>query len=314
MYEGGAQGVSARREQQALSVTVVIPAYNEQANIARLVRQVLDEPWTTALSLQNVIVVDDCSDDGTSDVAQQLADEYDRVRVTRHRQRSGKNAGMRTGIAANEADVIVFVDADTSLASGCLTRMVQLLQDDPSLAGASCINAPLPARSWRERASRFQALLIAELRRYGHQSLARVYALRSSAIATLTLPDNIYDDLYIMRWLNNHGQRYAVRPDAVAYIRAATGLRDFAKQTVRTWRAVAALDDVLPRRAATATAPGGAPIMLRSVARAAALEPVGFLLYVLWRTIISVTPTSRWLPVVDHTRYDTSESTKDLGI
>lgn len=296
------------------TVTVVIPAYNEQANLARLVRQTLAEPWGAPMTLDRLLIVDDCSHDGTQAMTDDLARAHERVRVIRHGLRGGKNAAMRTGLSVCASDVIVFVDADVALAPGCLTGMVGLLLKDTTLAGASCINEPLPARSWRERPSRFQALLIAALRRRGHGSLARVYALRRSAIEGLNLPDNIYDDLYIMRWLRNHGLRYGVCAEAIVSIRSATGLRDFAKQTVRAWRAEAALDSILPREAAASEPLVSKLTIVRAVAGSALREPVGFLLYLLWRTIIMATPGRLWLPVVDHSRYDTSLSTKDVSV
>jgi len=50
------------------------------------------------------------------------------------------------------------------------------------------------------------------------------------------------------------------------------------------------------------------------MARAITREPLGFVLYVVWRGIIAATPTKMWLPVVDHSRYDTSASTKDVSL
>jgi glycosyltransferase involved in cell wall biosynthesis len=73
-----------------LSVTVVIPAYNEEANIARLARQVLAEPWDATLVLDKLLIVDDCSDDRTREITQRLASEDGRVKVIRHGQRGGK--------------------------------------------------------------------------------------------------------------------------------------------------------------------------------------------------------------------------------
>lgn len=292
------------------SVTVVIPAFNEQANIARLTQQIVSEPWRGAVALHEIIIVDDCSADKTPEIADELAHMHECVRVIHHARRGGKNAGMRTGLAACRSDIIAFVDSDVRLAPQCLTKTIKLLIDDPTLAGTSCLITPLPPRSWRERASRFQALLIAELRRHGQSSLARVYALRTEAIATLSLPDTIYDDLYIMRWLRSHGYRYDVCGDTTAFIRSAAGLRDFAKQTLRTWRAEQALEQVLP---GDYVASGNRKAVVRAVARAAVKEPAGFMLYLLWRGLITLTPGTFWLPVVDHSRYDTSMSTKDLG-
>jgi glycosyltransferase involved in cell wall biosynthesis len=293
------------------SVTIVIPAYNEEANIGRLTQQIMDEPWNDALALDEIIIVDDYSGDGTQAIAEGLACEHERVRVIRHTERSGKNAAMRSGLGTCRSDIIAFIDADVLLAPNCLTMACQLLVDEPSLVASSARLQPLPPRSWHERPSRFQGLVVAEIARLGWGSLARVYAIKTWAIKTLMLPDSVYDDLYIVRWLRGCGYRFSVRTDARFYIRAATGLRDFAKQTIRMWQAEEAV-----RRARPGPSLSRPPrdVVARAIARAIKQEPIGFVLYVAWRLVIMATPSVWWIPVPDHSRYDTSLSTKDLGL
>lgn len=294
-----------------VAVTIIIPAYNEEANIARLVEQILGEPWNDHLILGRLIIVDDCSIDGTKSIAEQLAREHECIDVIRHAQRWGKNASIRDGLAACTSQIVAILDADISLKRGCLSKTVELLRENESLAATSCVNEPLPARTWAERASRFQALLLTEASRLGHGSLLRVYALKMAAIRGLVLPDTTHDDLYIPRWLRNHGFRYAVHPHAVVYMRSAAGLRDFAKQTLRAWQAIQALDQVLPHTRRDDYAQG---VTARAVIRAIRREPIGFILYVLWRCIVMVTPARWWLPFVDHSRHNTSRSTKNLQL
>lgn len=302
----------ARRENgpDVQGVTVVIPAFNEAGNIACLTQQILAEPWDDRVHLDKIIIVDDCSDDNTPAIAADLARKHDRVSVIRHAQRGGKNAGIRTGLAACQSDIIAFVDADMYLVPRCLTKTIGVLVDDPSLVASSPVNAPLPPRSWHERASRFQALLIADCRRLGAGSLLRVFAIRTTVTGTLDLPDNVYDDLYIMRWMANRGYRYVVCHNAVALIRASSGFRDFAKQTIRFWRAERALEQVLPGATVSRVRRG---VVLRSLAYTIRREPLGFVLYVAWRSLIMTTPARWWAPIADHSKYDTSLSTKNLG-
>ena len=75
--------------ERKVSVTAVIPAHNEQANIARITRQVLQDAWHGQIVLDEVILVDDASTDGTGGIAASLARENSTVRVNTHAQRSG---------------------------------------------------------------------------------------------------------------------------------------------------------------------------------------------------------------------------------
>ncbi len=294
------------------SVTVIIPAYNEEANIARIVRQVLDEPWDVGQLLERVVMVDDCSSDRTQDIAQSLACSDQRVHVVRHEQRSGKNAGIRLAAAACTSDVLVVVDADVLLTPGCLVETIVLLSCDPSLMAASCIVEPLPAQSWAERASRSQALFVSELKRRGQAYLSALYAIRAPAFGALDVPDGVADDAYITCWLRGHGYPYAIRRDAKAYIRAAVGIRDFAKQTLRGRRGEQATKRAVPD-AESGVHKTRRIVILGALWAAFVRDPLGFFLYVAWYAIVLVTPSTIWLPNVSLSTFDSVRSTKDLG-
>lgn len=88
-------------------LSVVIPAYNEEATLADVVLKVL------ALEhLLEVVVVDDCSTDGTGQLARSLAEEHRRVRVTRHTRNMGKTESLKTGFAQTSGEIVIVQDAD----------------------------------------------------------------------------------------------------------------------------------------------------------------------------------------------------------
>jgi glycosyltransferase involved in cell wall biosynthesis len=91
-----------------LSLTVVIPCYNEVQTVAEVLQRVL------AVGLANeVIMVDDGSTDGTHDVLAQIeAEGYPNVRIIYHERNQGKGAALVTGFAAASSDVILIQDAD----------------------------------------------------------------------------------------------------------------------------------------------------------------------------------------------------------
>jgi glycosyltransferase involved in cell wall biosynthesis len=84
-------------------LTVVIPAFNEQDTVLRVIERVRAIPF----SLQ-IIVVDDCSSDRTAELVQGLAD----VEFRRHDVNQGKGAALRTGFALARGRVVVVQDAD----------------------------------------------------------------------------------------------------------------------------------------------------------------------------------------------------------
>jgi glycosyltransferase involved in cell wall biosynthesis len=85
---------------------VIVPAFNEERTLERVMRRVLQESC-----VQQVVVVDDCSTDGTLDAAQRSAKDP-RVTVRQHQVNQGKGAAIRTGLDAITAPLVIIQDAD----------------------------------------------------------------------------------------------------------------------------------------------------------------------------------------------------------
>jgi glycosyltransferase involved in cell wall biosynthesis len=85
---------------------VLVPAYNEERTIERVLDRVLLQPC-----VGQVVVVDDCSTDGTFAAATRFEDDP-RVTVLRHARNEGKGAAIRTGLEALTAPLVIIQDAD----------------------------------------------------------------------------------------------------------------------------------------------------------------------------------------------------------
>jgi glycosyltransferase involved in cell wall biosynthesis len=88
-------------------VAVVVPVYNEAATIGAVIRTVLAQPL-----VQEVVIVEDGSKDGTWEALQALPQEDARVKLFRHEKNQGKGAALRTGFAQATAPVVLVQDAD----------------------------------------------------------------------------------------------------------------------------------------------------------------------------------------------------------
>ncbi|HEX6928299.1 MAG TPA: glycosyltransferase [Gammaproteobacteria bacterium] len=102
-------------------VSVIIPAFNEEATIARKVGEVIDHP-----SVREVIVVDDGSNDRTAALAAAAG-----ARVIHHARNGGKAAALDAGVAASSGNCLLFLDADvTGYTHAALSRII-----DPVVSG-----------------------------------------------------------------------------------------------------------------------------------------------------------------------------------
>lgn len=89
-----------------MKLSVVIPVYNEVNNIAEIIRRVQATGHAS-----EIVVVDDCSQDGTRPLLQQL-DGKGGVRLVLHDRNRGKGAAVRTGIEHAQGEVLLIQDAD----------------------------------------------------------------------------------------------------------------------------------------------------------------------------------------------------------
>jgi glycosyltransferase involved in cell wall biosynthesis len=93
-----------------MMISVVIPVYNEKGTILELLRRV-EAVEVPGLS-REIVLVDDCSTDGTRELLRKEADARPGVRVLYHDRNRGKGAALRTGIATTAGDIVLIQDAD----------------------------------------------------------------------------------------------------------------------------------------------------------------------------------------------------------
>ncbi len=135
---------------------LIIPAFNEEGRLPDTLRALRTYVLAAAdgPGPVDVIVVDNASTDRTAEVARRLDSAALPVRVI-HCAKRGKGAAVRAGIAASDADIVAFMDADGATELGALAAGVRIIEAGADVAVAS---RALPDSITFERHSRVREL------------------------------------------------------------------------------------------------------------------------------------------------------------
>ena len=169
-----------------MRVTVLAPAFNEEAAIDRFVSEVsghLEDGW-------EILIVDDGSQDTTPERLEQLSAGNPRLRVVTHPQNLGIGAALATGFAEISDGVIVTMDADLShpldllpdLVAGCSSA--DACFGSRFIPGGGMVGVPL----WRSSISKLANLVLRALYRSPTRDLTTGYrAYHADAVRNLEL-------------------------------------------------------------------------------------------------------------------------------
>lgn len=111
-----------------MKLSIVIPVFNEEKTLNTLVEKVVAvdiSPDTT-----EIVVVNDCSTDSTSQILESVGKKYKNIKVITHKKNQGKGAAVRTGMKEATGDYIVIQDADLEYNPKDLKRLFALIQQN----------------------------------------------------------------------------------------------------------------------------------------------------------------------------------------
>jgi glycosyltransferase involved in cell wall biosynthesis len=105
-------------------LSVVVPAFNERNTLATIVGKLLAVPH-----LLEIVIVDDCSTDGSDQVGRQLAELHPEVRYVRHEKNAGKTEALKTGLQRTTGSIVIIQDADLEYDPEEIPQVIQPILD-----------------------------------------------------------------------------------------------------------------------------------------------------------------------------------------
>jgi glycosyltransferase involved in cell wall biosynthesis len=115
-------------------LTVVLPCFNEAANIAQAIHEARRAAVWNADEYQ-IVVVDDGSTDGTAQIAADVAHEVSYVRIVEHGENRGYGAALASGVRAARMPWVLLTDADLQFDLDQVERFVPLASDADLVVG-----------------------------------------------------------------------------------------------------------------------------------------------------------------------------------
>ena len=219
---------------EKISLSIGIPAHNEEANIGRLLQNLLTQPLEDPVLLEEIIVVTSGCTDGTEEIVEEIAGTDKRVKHISEEERRGKSSALNIILRnAQDKDILVMLSADNLPEKGSLNNIIKPLIEEEK---AGCVSShPTPVND-RNTLFGFVSHLIWDL----HYALSltgnvkltgEFYALKPSLVKEI--PRVVNDDLYIEYLIKKQGYGIKQALDAISYMKGPEALKDFLTQRIR---------------------------------------------------------------------------------
>jgi glycosyltransferase involved in cell wall biosynthesis len=109
---------------QERCLSVVVPVYNEEHTLSRIVEKLVSIP-----RLLEIVIVDACSTDKTPEILRELAARYGEIQTARHQKNRGKTEALKTGFRLTRGEIVFVQDADLEYDPGEIPDVIAPILD-----------------------------------------------------------------------------------------------------------------------------------------------------------------------------------------
>lgn len=177
-------------------LSIIIPVFNEERTISIIIDQIeavdLTKDWS-----KEIIIVNDCSSDGTAAILHQLIEDRPNLNITilNHEVNQGKGAAIRKGMTASKGDYIIIQDADLEYDPQDFKLLLHAMEEGSLdvVYGSRFLNDPWyrPITSFHTGVNRFLSFLSNRFTGLGLTDMETCYKLIKGDIArSLTLTES----------------------------------------------------------------------------------------------------------------------------
>lgn len=235
------------------TVTIGIPAHNEEANIGLLVKELLKQNLH-GLNLKKVIVASDNSTDTTCEIVSDLGKVYPKVKLIKSVKRLGKPGQINKIFSHSNTDFVVILDADVTVASNdALYNLILPMIEDTGISLTSGISIPNSPQNFAQRVA-FAGFTFWDYSRFITVNSELYYcegpirAFRKDLYEKIAFPPTIAEDVYPYLYAMENGFKFKRALSAQIEYKLPSTLTDYVKQMTRAIKTVGAQEKYFSRK------------------------------------------------------------------
>ncbi len=268
-----------------VTVSIGIPAYNEEGNIKKLLDSLLSQQ-RESFSLLEIIVVSDGSTDNTTKIIKDIKTPF--IKLIDKPEREGKVAALNTIFQMSQGDILVSMDADISLNKDVnfLERFISQIQKE-ELKIATVKTLPVPGSNLLENSLNFSILIQDKIRSRWNDSdnylsfRGSCIGIHSELVKRIIFPSGLTnDDAFIYFRSKELGYTAKCFNNCVVYYRSPARLGDYANQAIRFRKSQEELEKYIDKSVLCYEIPRN--ILLKALFSAFISHPLYFISYLVF--------------------------------
>ncbi len=220
------------------TLSVVVPAFNESANIIKLLNSILEQN-DEGYDFEKLFVVSDGSRDNTANLVRSIIDK--RIVLIEHTEQKGKSIRLKEIFELNASDILVQFDADVKLDSNNLLSLTAQAFESSSPDLLSFNVAPVKPTTFVEKIAHFSisywrdALDLLGDKALLHRSIGAGRAFSKNFAKKLDIPPDatVGEDVFTYLFARKYGFKIEYAPQIKVWYRPPTNIKDYVKQMRR---------------------------------------------------------------------------------
>jgi len=298
-----------------LTVTIGIPAHNEESNIKNLLLSLLKQN-TNGFILEEIIVVSDGSIDRTVKYAKSISTKDKRIKVVDRKNRVGGRLIENEILNLANSDILIMLDADVLPVNEVfIEELVKPIRynSEVSLVGAKTI--PLPANNFFEKVIASSHMFKKSIyRKINNGDIVylchgRARAFSKKLYKNLKFVADCPEDAFSYLFAKKHGYKFAYADAAKVWFRAASDINERKSQSEAFLLGIKKLENYFPKSFLKEEFNIPKNIVLKSIGEFLLKKPIVTLTYVIWLVYIHLFLSSK-MSKTD--KWEIATSTKKL--